>query len=112
MLAERKRETQTAGYPTRPAQTVIKVYQPPRSRCLPPIPGTRILLGWTPPESRLESVVMNFVPFDLNEALHGAPLVLQRRRGSLRDNVYVTVGDISPLVSSIEYKSRYGERKL
>lgn len=46
---------------------------------------------------------MNFVPFDLNEALHGAPLVLQRRRGSLRDNVYVTVGDISPLVY-IEYK--------
>lgn len=46
---------------------------------------------------------MNFVPFDLNEALHGAPLVLQRRRGYLRDNVYVTVGDISPLVY-IEYK--------
>lgn len=100
-----------AGYQTRSAQIVIKVYQPPRSRGLPLIPGTRILLGWTPLESRLESVVMNFVPFDLNEALHGALLVLQRCRGSLRDNVYVTVGDIAPLVS-IEYKSRNGERKL
>jgi len=53
---------------------------------------------------------MNFVPFDLNEALHGAPLVLQRR-GSLRDNVYVTVGDISPLVY-IKYKVDMEREKI